>query len=329
MSTSVHKDIHEIQRTDDWQPRPELLRAMQEIATIADGDDTAVITDRDVSFANIAQRTTITASEVDLVTVDGLTISERIDIRTPLPDFAAMSLEQIAAANMMATTGAIVLDTDTGTAVLASSLTIFEVDTEALEDLYTPLVANGALVQLHGPLAVVDQIMGSSEFGPGKLGVPFWDEPSYWGQEEFDYAANIMRQAGIYCNASASGLTAEFPWEEGARSAILGDRTSLLQFSCDNPHPVAGNGLFFRLDLPVTLEREQLAEMANMLNVVETNGIDTPPFFGAWCSQLDNGTVTFVGFWPNCLYKPGTVANIASWCRLRSRIARQVIGNEL
>ena len=33
MSTSVHKDIHEIQRTDDWQPRPELLRAMQEIAT--------------------------------------------------------------------------------------------------------------------------------------------------------------------------------------------------------------------------------------------------------------------------------------------------------
>jgi len=327
MSTSAHKDIHATPQADNWQPRPELLRAMREIATIADGDDTAVITDRTISFANIAQRTTSTASEVDLVTVHGLTISERIDIRTPLPEFADMSLEQIATANMMATTGAIVLDPATNAAVLASSLTVFEVDTEALEDLYTPLVANAALAQLFGPLAVVDKIMGSSEFAPDRLGIPRWDEPSYWSEEEFDYAANIMRQAGIYCNAGASGLAAEFPWEEGACSAMVGDCTSLLQFSSDNPHPVAGNGLFFRLDLPVTLECGQLAEMANVLNVVEMNGVDTPPFFGAWCSQLDNGTLTFVGFWPNCLYRAGTVANIASWCRLRSRIARQVIGN--
>ena len=67
---------------DNWQPRPELLRAMQGIATIADGDDSAVITDRQIAFTNGAQRTTITASNVDLVTVDGLRISERIDIRT-------------------------------------------------------------------------------------------------------------------------------------------------------------------------------------------------------------------------------------------------------
>jgi hypothetical protein len=63
------------------------------------------------------------------------------------------------------------------------------------------------------------------------------------------------------------------------------------------------------------------------LNRYEVNGVDTPPFFGAWCSQPSSTTLSFVGFWPNCMYKRGTVANIASWCASRSRIARQVIGN--
>jgi hypothetical protein len=61
--------------------------------------------------------------------------------------------------------------------------------------------------------------------------------------------------------------------------------------------------------------------------VYETTGVDIPPFFGAWGSRLDNGTVSYTGFWPNCMYKRGTVANIASWCRVRSNIARQAIGN--
>jgi hypothetical protein len=227
----------------------------------------------------------------------------------------------------MATTGAIVIDPDEGNAALVSSLPIFEVDTEALEDLYTPIVANSALVHLYGPLAAAQFYMDASAMEPSDTGIPAWDQPSYWDFDEFDYAANMMRQAGIYCNAGESGLTAEFPWEEGACSAVLGDSTSLLQLQADMPHPVAGNGLFFKLDLPMTLDRKQLAEFANYLNVIEAKGVDTPPFFGAWCSQLDNGTLTYAGFWPNCMYKRGTAANIAFWCGVRSRIARQAIGN--
>ena len=314
---------------DSWQPRPELLRAMHKIATIAEGDDSAVITDRQITFDNRGQRTTITASKVDLVTVDGLRIAERIDIRTRLPKvFVEMSMEQIALANTMATTGAIIIDRDQG-ATLVSSLPVFEDDTEALEDLYTRMVANGALVHLHGPLAAAQCYMDATPIEPGDMGTPGWDQPSFWKQEEFEYAENMLRQAGIYCNAGVSGLTAEFPWEDGASSVFLGDSTSLMRFQTDMPHPVAGNGLFFRLDLPLTLDREQLAEYANYLNEFEVNGIDTPPFFGAWCSQLDNGTLTYAGFWPNCMYKRGTVVNIAFWCRIRSRIARQAIGNKL
>jgi len=90
---------------------------------------------------------------------------------------------------------------------------------------------------------------------------------------------------------------------------------------------LAGNGLFCRLDLPLSLEREQLAECAHYLNVYETTGVNTPPFFGVWCGELDNRTLSYIGFWPNCMYKKGMVANISSWCKVRSQLARQAIGN--
>ena len=329
MNTSIQNTTPAIPGcADNWQLRPELLHAMQEIATIAEGDDSAVITDREITFDNLGQRTSITASEVDLVAIDGLRISERIDIRTPLPEvFTELTLEQIAVANAMATTGAIVIDPDEGGAVLVSTLPVFEVDTVALKDLYTPVVANGALVQLYGPIAAAQMMNEPRENEPEHRNIPGRDDPSYWDENEFLYAKDRLRQAGIYCNAGETGLTAEFAWEEGACSAMLGDCTSLFRLQNDMPHPVAGNGLFFKLDLPITLESAQLAECANYLNVFEAKGVDTPPFFGAWCSQLSNRTLTYAGFWPNCMYKRGTAANIASWCSIRSRIARQVIGN--
>jgi hypothetical protein len=225
----------------------------------------------------------------------------------------------------MATTGAIVRDPHDGSLMLFSSLPVFETDTVALEDLYTMLVANGARSHLAGPLAVAVSTTEAEELPASVMGFPARDVPSLWDESEFEHAAALMRRSGIVCNVGTTGLTAEFPWEEGAGSAMFGDHTSLMTFRTDETHLVAGNGLFFRLDLPLSFEREQLAESANYLNVFETTGVDVPPFFGAWCSQLDNGTLTYVGFWPNCMYKAGTVANIASWCRIRSNIARLAI----
>ena len=313
---------------DQWQPRPEMLQAMRNIATIADGDETAVITDREIDFQNGAQRTTITASNVDMVTLDGQRISERIDVRTSLPEaFDEFTPAQLAPANTMATTGAIVRDPDEDAVVLVSSLPVFEDDIAALEDLYALVVANGALAQFAGPIAAAQYASGAHDEDPTDFGFPAWDSPSFWGEQEFIYAEERLRQAGLYCNAGQSSLTAEFAWEEGVSSAMLGESTSLMRFESRMPHPVAGNGLFIRLDLPITLEREELADCANYLNLYELQGVDTPPFFGAWCSQLDNGTLTYIGFWPNFMFKSGTVASIAFWCRARSWIARQALGN--
>ena len=320
--------LDEDEDEEEEQLRPEVLEAMRKIATIADRDADALITDREISFTNIIERTTITASAVNLTTVDGLRISERIDIRTALPEaFSEFTPIQIAVANTMATTGAIVRDPDDGSVGLISSLPVFEEDTSALEDLYTLVVTNGALVQIAGPIAAAKFASGAGDDDATDMGYPDCDKPSFWTEDEFKSAEKLLRQRGVYCNAGQSSLTAEFPWEEGASSALLGESTSLMRFQSDMPHPVAGSGLFFRLDLPITLEREELADFANYLNLYEVKSIDTPPFFGAWCSQLDNGTLTYVGFWPNFMFQKGTVANIAFWCGARSWIARQAIGN--
>ena len=248
MGHSIQDDTETPALHDDgWQPRPELLRAMREIGRIFSGDDTAVITDREIRFDNRGQQTTITAANVDLMTVDGLRISERIDVRATLPEvISSMTLEQIALANTMATTAAIVRDPVAGNTTLASSVTVFEADKEALQELFVPLIGKGALVQLDGPQVAAHRYLGAAVRLPDETGLPAWDQPSFWGVEEFEYAVDIMRRAGIYCNAGETGLTAEFPWEKGACSAMLNDCTSLMRFQNDVSHPVAGNGLFFR-----------------------------------------------------------------------------------
>lgn len=312
---------------NDWQPRPELAEAMRQIATIAEDDETAVITDREITFQNRAMRTTIAAEKVDLQTVDGLWISERIRISTPLDAFKGCGDGALAAVNSFATTGAIVRDGE-GCDAIVSTLPVFDVDVEALADLYTPVVANAALVQLIGPLAAARILSRrEGEFGPEEQGLPAWDQPSYWGDDDFRYAKDRLRQHGFYCNAGPAGLTVEFPWEVGACSAMIGDSTSLLQLRADLPHPLAGNGLYYRLDLPVNITGEDAARCAGELNRFESEGIDSPPFFGAWCCNSQQSMLSFVGFWPNLMYRFGTVANIGFWCGWRSRIARQVIGN--
>jgi hypothetical protein len=308
----------------DWQPRPELVAAMRQIATIAEGDETAVITDQEITFENQGHRTTISVAKVDLETVDGFWISERIRICTPLEVFSHYNEEHLAVVNMFATTGAVVRDAEGGDAIV-STLPVFDVDTEALADLYTPMVARAALLHLVGPMAAAH--CNSEDVGPATLRLPAWDQPSLWGADDFEYAKDRLRQQGFYCNASPSGLTVEFPWEVGACSAMIGDCTSLLQVRADMPHPLAGNGLYYRLDLPIDFSEEEAMRCAAELNRFETEGVDTPPFFGAWCCNSGSGTLSFVGFWPNLMCQFGTGANIAFWCGSRSRIARQVIGN--
>ena len=98
-------------------------------------------------------------------------------------------------------------------------------------------------------------------------------------------------------------------------------RTSLLMLKTEERHPCLGNGLFCRLVLPISYPLEKAAEVVHRLNRLELAATDAPPFFGAWCVEPKSGMPTFVCFWPNALYAPGTSTNIAVWMGHRSRIA--------
>jgi hypothetical protein len=229
--------------------------------------------------------------------------------------------------NLFATTGAIVRGED-GKDAVVSRLPVFEGEDDALTRLYAPLVAHGTLFQLLGPLCGFYHFNGQKEeVAAANIAIPGWDEPSRWGAWEFASAEERLSQIGAFANAGAAALTVEFPWEQEAVSAITGDRTSLLRVLADVTHPSAGNGLYHRLDLPLTFGDKEARQCAVKLNRMEAEGIDTPPFFGAWCSIPKSGTVSFVGFWPNFIYEPGTVSNIAVWSWAISRFASQVLGS--
>ena len=83
----------------------------------------------------------------------------------------------------------------------------------------------------------------------------------------------------------------------------------------------------FRLVLPVSGDWGELVEHATKLNLLEIDGIDIPPGFGAWSVIPQFQGVGYTGFWPNCMYRPGTVSSIAAWCFTRNRIAQRVFGN--
>lgn len=327
MSTSLQHQTENNHASVDAQPRPALREALQRIAMTAAGDPTLIISDWSITFRNLGGRTTISAEPMNVDTVDGLRITEIITIRTPLTMFKMFDEKDYSFFNIFATTAAITRD-GKGEDAIISRLPLFESDDEALADLYMPLIANAARVQLVGPTCGLYHLEGRrDEYDAASVALPGWDQPSNWGSEEFARAEKHLRAHGAYANAGDTGVTVEFLWERGAVSAIAGDCTSLLQIRADQPHPSAGNGLFYRLDLPTNFTDDEACEWAAKLNRAELEGIDTPPFFGAWCTMPRSGTLTFAGFWPNVMFRPGTATNIAFWSWARSRFARQVLGN--
>ncbi len=311
--------------------RPEALQAIQlihEEVETWDPEAEVELTPTSASFPVLYGRCTISASPLNITTYDGLRLSEQLQARTELSyviddfDDSFFSL-----ANEFATTGAALRCPETGKAVLISRVSVFEDDTDALLNFYTPTLFWSSLVQSFSIQQAMRTRFEIDFLGEKSkiIGTAGCDEPSRWPGEEFAWAEEKLRDIGVYCNASASGLTAEFAWEPGAVSAMTGDQTSLLQMENTVTHPTAGNGLVFRLVLPDSGNTEELVEQATRLNLLEIDGIDMPPGFGAWAVLPQFQGVGYTGFWPNCMYYPGTVATIAAWCLARNRLAQQIV----
>ena len=230
---------------------------------------------------------------------------------------------QITIFNTLTALGALVQDNDTGQLSMISRLSIFEGEDTSWQ-LYAPLIAFIALLQSHALLNAIKQQIDMDTID---LGLPEKDQPSRWSGEEFDFAAFQLNRIGVLAFADTDGLSAEIPLAPDAISVINGDETSLLQIKSDTVHPAVGRGLFYKLELPIRFEEDELVYFANKLNQTEMESVDSPPFVGAWCSQLDNGLLSYVGFWPNLMYQPGTALNIAIWMLHRNKQAWAWIEN--
>jgi hypothetical protein len=278
-----------------------------------------------VSFKNFFGRTTIFAIPIDIETPDGFHLLDRIVVKTVLPgNLFQLDDSLIVETNTMATTGALMTDPDTGELVIVSSVTFLDCDgaDDGLLGLYVPLVIRAAMFH---PYCLLSRDILEQLGAPHDL--PQSDEPSAWGQEDFEQAAMALRQAGIFSNAGSTGLAAEFPWDDGGISWVTGHETSLLTFESEMRHPSLGNGLFFKLELPDAYSEDELVALVHHLNRLEVTGADVPPFFGAWCSKLTTGRIAFVGFLPNLAYWPGSVNHISAWLKIRAQYARAAIGN--
>ena len=164
---------------------------------------------------------------------------------------------------------------------------------------------------------VSKKVISKEEFIKGS---DYEEVESRWiTNSEFEETQSFLKDKFV-CTASKNGMTVEFPWEEGATSAAMGHKTSLLEIITENKHPHFGSGLFCKLSLPV--QPTDKSVIVNKLNLNEFSDPDAPPFIGSWCAGFKGMQIEFVCFFPNNVYFKGIVKNIIMWMFARAMIAK-------
>lgn len=140
-------------------------------------------------------------------------------------------------------------------------------------------------------------------------------KPCRWiGSGEFEHVATQLKQNGLFVNSGESGLAAE---------TVFGDDSALITVAGNEPHPQLGQGILFRLSLPITLSEITAARMALELNRAEA-ALTFSYLCGAWTSMEVAGAyvLVFVSFLPNALYKPKLLSNLVKSLLVKSHWAR-------
>ncbi len=322
MSTQRELEVHSRTKTSSAVP-------LEVIAELIEGEVGPIQREPGgIFFDGTVGTTHIVVTPVDVDTIDRNKVANIVSIVTELPELPIPSTDQaLVAYNMGAGFSAAIRDEEIGCIQLVSRLSCFEDDDEAWR-LYVPMIVFAAMYQSDTFVKFLAQQLIKSDADPESVFAKVV-EPSRWGAADFELTQVQLDKFGVFANGGEGGLTAEFPWDAGAVSSMdwlasggERKRTSLLTLTTTESHPCLGNGLFCRLVLPISYSFEEAAEVVHCLNQLELAAIDAPPFFGAWCVCPSSGMPTFVCFWPNMLYAPGTSTNIAVWMGHRSRIAK-------
>jgi hypothetical protein len=282
-------------------------------------------------FKGFIGETRIEISPSGFRTADGLEVSEIIQIESVLEKMPVTWNDGVlCTVNMAASNGALTVDSN-GRLRIKSRISLFRGEPRKAVDAYLGIVFLGSIIHTN---AVQASIVDAWHLPIAKAeSLPDTHSDGVWAPASFDRTLSMIRNAGIFANGDASGLTAEFPWDAGAFSAVetfagkSRKRTSLLRIE-RTEHPTLGHGLFCRLDLPLDLTDTEAFKLAIELNKMEFTAAEWPPFLGAWTSKPGSGRPTFVSFWPNCFAKVISLELISTWHAARAeRIPEWVRSN--
>ena len=286
-------------------------------------------------------RIELSVKPMNMVTADKLIVAEEVRAAYRLFTPIAAHLDQVNAIDKFCLISS--LDTDADNLVLGASsrIQIFKGDDRAAAELYAPLISTElAVIEWH-----FQRLLSARPHAtPEECVVTQYVRLPDWISGWFDFAGKTLREQGYCCNAGETGLTVEFPWDDGAFSSGLdfsdlhdelglpkaeaqrmNGQTSLFTLRSE-VHPMYGAGLLANLVLPVRCEGEAFAyQLCAQLNEMELEANFGPPQFGAWV--LGDRGITHVTFTPAEFLVANLPMNLSTWARVRSAQTRAALGN--
>jgi hypothetical protein len=236
--------------------------------------------------------------------------------------------------NVWATLSALVSSDDAQPARLICKVGIFSTDREAAQRVYAPLMCTEAvIVGWHAARLARCQFRLDPEQSP----LSKTDVPPPYDLADFQAVKSMSDRAGLIAYADDGEYSCEFPWDPGAASHLfrqqyeallesgkyteeelnrLSGRTMLFWATSKEPHPLYGNGILCRLELPLPRDAPYITMLVDQLNRWELRRPDLAPLYGAWC--IGPRAPTFVTFVPNQFCLPGLLQNLWVWSRERA-----------
>jgi hypothetical protein len=143
--------------------------------------------------------------------------------------------------------------------------------------------------------------------------------PSSFIGAHFQNAGEFLDRMHFAGSADLNGLSCEVPFTRFT-SALGG--VSLVEMFTDAPHPEAGSGLLCVMTLPYSAEQRHIADSADTLNRLQSQGDTDTRLLGAWCpAPSSESTLAFCVFVPNALSQWVAVENLVSYMSTQSLFA--------
>lgn len=271
----------------------------------------------------------IVAQPVWTPTPDGAVVAETVTVMTDIDPAASLPKHTEGHVNRFAALSAVVRELDTDALRLVSRVSLYEGWEQSLP-LYWALLFAAACLHDEGLIAAAEALFPPEGVGvcpPKDIGGDV--AARGWRVEDWEGLQAALQEREMAVSVGAHGLAASLPWRWCGLSATDAEEAAFLSFRADMPHLRLGLGLFFSLELPTVFSKSGAAELANWLNLLEWEELDAPPFLGAWCLQLCDTRLAFVGFWPNRLYRPDALFHITAWMEARTERVRGYLENLL